>query len=129
MPRTEPAIFDELAQLCTAPGYAHAIAHIRLRDGLVGYWGEMTPEDMAGWFSRERLIRTETTTLIGLMVKAPIDFRRPDRDTLEKYVVRSDALLAEMHQAITRAGFKPEDWKQKNTHAARALAVSSVDLI
>jgi hypothetical protein len=36
---------------------------------------------------------------------------------------------AEMHEAITRAEFKPEDWKQKNAHASRALAVSSVGLI
>jgi hypothetical protein len=53
------------------------------------------------------------------MVKAPIDFRLPDRDTLENA----------SYEAIPRAEFKPEDWKQNNTHAARALAVSSVDLI
>jgi hypothetical protein len=47
----------------------------------------------------------------------------------KRYVARRPRRPAEMHEAITRAEFKPENWKQKNTRAARALAVSSRCLI
>ena len=55
MSRSEQKIFDELAVLCTSPGYVHALAHLSLRDGVVGYWEEMTPEDLGGWFKPDRL--------------------------------------------------------------------------
>ena len=68
---------------------------------------------MGGWFGSDRLIRTEISTLVGLMVKAPvIDFTLPGREVLKSYVDRSDALLAELHEAMSAAGFKPAEWKQ-----------------
>jgi hypothetical protein len=44
--RTEQEIFDELAQPCSSPGYAHAIAYFCSRDNLIRYSGEMKTEDM-----------------------------------------------------------------------------------
>lgn len=112
MPRSEQEIFKELSVLCASPGYVQALAHLCLRDNVVGYWDEMTPEDLSGWFRSDRLIRTEISTLVGLMVKAPIDFTLPSREILKSYVERSDAMLAELHETMSAAGFKPADWKQ-----------------
>ena len=72
--RSEPTIFDDLAALCISKGFIHALATICLRDNIVGFAEELTTEDMAKRFSRSRLIRTEVTTLIGLMMRAPIDY-------------------------------------------------------
>src|SRR5712664_2708090 len=112
MPRSGQEIFYELTSLCGSTGYVHALAHLCLRDNVVGYWDQMTPEDMGEWFRPDRLIRTEISTLVGLMVKAPIDFTLPNREALKSYVERSDALLAELHEAMSAAGFKPAEWKQ-----------------
>jgi hypothetical protein len=75
--RTEQEIFDELAALCASQGYAHAIAFLCFRDNIVGYKDELRGEDYAKLFSLERLIRTEISTLIGLMARAPIDYALP----------------------------------------------------
>jgi SEC-C motif len=112
MARSEQEIFDELSALCVSPGYVHALAHLCLRDNVVGYWDQMTPEDLAGWFKSDRLIRTEISTLVGLVVKAPINFALPSGEVVKSYVERSDALLMELHEAMSAAGFKPAEWKQ-----------------
>ena len=77
MIRAEKEIFDELAGLCASPGYAHAVAYLCFRDNMIRYSGEMKAEDMQHLFSKSRLIRTETSTLIGLMLKNPIDYTLP----------------------------------------------------
>ena len=84
--RTEQAIFDELASLCAAPGYVHAIAYLCHRDNMIRYAGEMKAEDMQHLFSKSRLIRTETSTLIGLMLKHDVDYGLPAPSIFERYV-------------------------------------------
>ncbi|WP_269498068.1 SEC-C metal-binding domain-containing protein [Castellaniella sp. S9] len=118
--RAEQEIFDELARLCTSPGYAHAIAYLCFRDNMIRYSGEMKAEDMQHLFSKSRLIRTEILTLIGLMLKSPIDYTLPPPGILEKYIEATETLLEEIHHAmsasfrqtidptrITKAGFNP----------------------
>jgi hypothetical protein len=118
--RAEQEIFDELARLCASPGYAHAIAYLCCRDNMIRYSGEMKAEDMQHLFSKSRLIRTETSTLIGLMLKSPIDYTLPQPPVLEKYIEATEALLEEIHHAmaaslwldidptkIAEAGFNP----------------------
>lgn len=98
--RSEQDIFDELAGLCTSPGYVHAIAYFCYRDDLVRFVGEMTAKDMMPMFSPDRLIRTEICTLIGLMIKEEIDYTFPGLDVLQQYMDRTEQLLQEMHEAI-----------------------------
>lgn len=99
--RAEQTIFDELATLCAAPGYVHAIAYLCHRDNMIWYSGEMKAEDMQHLFSRSRLIRTETSTLIGLMLKRDIDYGLPAPPVFEKYVETTEALLEEIHHAMS----------------------------
>ena len=98
--RSEQTIFDEMAALCASPGYVHAVAYLCSRD-MIHYSGEMKAKDMQHLFSNSRLIRTETSTLIGLMLKSPIDYTLPTPQVLEKYVESTEALLAEIHHAMT----------------------------
>ena len=101
--RTEQAIFDELASLCAAPGYVHAIAYLCHRDNMIRYSGEMKAADMQHLFSKSRLIRTETSTLIGLMLKHDIDYCLPAPLVLDEYVKATEALLEEIHHAMSGA--------------------------
>lgn len=81
----------------------HAIAYLCFRDNMIQYSGEMKAEDMQHLFSKNRLIRTETSTLIGLMLKRDIDFSPPTPQNLEQYVKTTEGLLEEIHQAMSSA--------------------------
>lgn len=107
--RAEQEIFDELAGLCASPGYAHAIAYLCSRDNMILYSGEMKAEDMQHLFSKSRLIRTETSTLIGLMLKSPIDYTLPPPLVLEKYIEATEALLEELHRAMSASFWQDID--------------------
>lgn len=98
--RTEAEVFDDLARLASSPGYAHVIAAICFRDNILPIKEEIDSADMAKMFSDERLLRTEVSTLIGLMVKSPIDLQLPGPHTLQEMLDRTDRLVRELHQAM-----------------------------
>lgn len=107
--RAEQTIFEELGRLCASPGYVHAIAYLCFRDNMILYSDEMKSEDMQGLFSRNRLIRTETSTLIGLMLKHDIDYRLPTTPDLEKYLQSTEMLLEEIHESMSEPYWKSLD--------------------
>lgn len=109
--RAEQEIFDDLAALCTAPGYAHVVAYLSYRDNILRYSGEMLPKDMEHLFSPEHLIRTEIATLIGLLVKKSLDLTLPPPETLEAYLTKTETLLAELHEVLGAALFAGFDIK------------------
>jgi len=100
-PREESQILEDLAALAASPGYAHTVAHICHRDNVIHIQGKLKPSDMDRLFSRERLIRTELTTVIGLMAKKPLDLSLQQPDVLEGYVKRTDTLMHELHEAMS----------------------------
>ena len=100
-PREESQIFEDLATLAQSPGYVHAVAHICHRDNVIHIKGRLKSSDMDRLFSSERLIRTELTTLIGLMVKKPLDLSQQSNDVIESYVKATDALLQELHNSMS----------------------------
>jgi len=106
MLRSEQEIFDELAVLCVSPGYIHAFAALCFRDTIVAFSNELTSRDLLKLFSASTLIRTELTTLMGLMIRQPIDFTLPSQDVIADYAGRSDRLMLELHQAIASPGQK-----------------------
>src|SRR5260370_38422601 len=107
--RSEQTIFDELATLCSSPGYVHAIAYLCFRDNMMRYSGEMQPENMQHLFSKSVLIRTEISTLIGLLLRNDIDYSLPAPDVLDQYINKTEALLEEMHQTFSAAFFADLD--------------------
>jgi hypothetical protein len=98
--RTEKQVFDELAALCTSPGYIHVIAHFCFRDHVVGYKEKLKGEDYAKLFSHDRLIRTEISTLIGLMVRSARDHSLPKLAEFERLATKTAALLRELHDVL-----------------------------
>lgn len=99
--RSESEIFAELADLCLSPGYLHAIAYFCFRDNMISFSGDMTADDMQNMFSRDRLIRTEISTLIGLSLKGERDLALPTPDEMEQYLNRSEELLEELHRVMS----------------------------
>ena len=119
-PRPESEIFTELEALCASPGYIHAIAYFCHRDNMIRYSGEMKPEDMRHLFSRDRLIRTEITTLIGLMVKHEIVYELQSSDVTQGYIDRTEKLLEDLHWSMSSAlfmGFDPKKLKEEKLNA------------
>jgi hypothetical protein len=108
-PREENVIFTELAALCTSPGFAHAIAFFCYRDNLVRFGKALTPDDLAHMHSGSQLIRTEISTLIGLLVRKPIDYAMPEIGVLQGYLDKTEALLLELHHALSSVWFKDFD--------------------
>lgn len=104
-PRLESQILEDLVALATSTGYVHAIANICHRDNVIYILDVLKPSDMDRLFSSERLIRTELTTLIGLMAKKPLDLTQPSIDVLEEYIKRTDALMKELHNAMSYSTF------------------------
>jgi hypothetical protein len=101
--RSEEEILAELQATCTQPGFVHALAYICFRDNMIQYSETLTPDDMRFLSEPSRLLRTEINTLIGLMVKAQIDWTLPPPMRLQHYVDACDRLLLELHHALSAA--------------------------
>ena len=99
--RPESEIFADLCSLCVKPGYIHTLAYLCFRDNVVSHAGEMKESDMRRMFEPSRLIRTEITTLFGLMVKAEIDWSLPSPFVQQEYLNTSESLLEELHRALS----------------------------
>jgi hypothetical protein len=101
--RSEAEIFDDLQKLCGQPGFIHAIAYFCWRDNLIRFSGkQITEDDLPHQHSHEKLVRTEISTLLGLMAKQNIDLTVPIPSTFQNYVDRSEVLLHEMHMSLQK---------------------------
>lgn len=98
--REESIIFSELAELCSSPGYVHVIAFLCFRDNTIKYADTVETEDVLQQFSMERLVRTEVSTLIGLVCKNPIIDDLPSPQQIQEYIEKTDSLLKEIHQSM-----------------------------
>ena len=99
--RSEQDVFADLAALCRRPGYVHAIAQFCFRDNVILYAGDMKEADLTKLFSPSRLIRTEINTLLGLMIKAEIDWSLPAPKSVQEYLDASEQLLEELHHCLS----------------------------
>lgn len=104
--RSESEVFAELVALTAQPGYVYAIALICHRDNLVAYQGEYTADDLSDLYDPKRLIRTEINTLLGLMMRQPLDLSLPEPSQIQSYVARSDELMAELHDTMSGSIFE-----------------------
>lgn len=100
-PRSESDIFYELEKLCTRQGYAHVIAYFCFRDNTTSIGEELTSEAIIDRLLPERLIRTEISTLVGLLVKNKIDFTLPAPDDIQEMINQTQTLLGELHLSLS----------------------------
>ena len=111
-PRPEAEVFVDLKALCTSPGYIHAIAYFSARDNLIRYSGpQLVVKDLEHQHSHDKLIRTEISTLIGLMVQCPIDLSLPEPKILDGYIEHTETLLQDLHSAMESHWFEGCDFR------------------
>jgi len=79
---------------------------------MVGYADELTAKDLSHFSSMKRLIRTEISTLIGLMIQGDISYALPTPEVLQAYLERTETLLEELHKALSEAFFSEFDPKK-----------------
>ena len=101
--RSEQTIFTDLVSLCSSKGYIHALALMCFKDNIVAFDDEIKTEDMAKIYTSSRLIRTEMSTLIGLMMRAPISLNLPPPEHVSYYISQSRSLLEELHKVMVDA--------------------------
>lgn len=98
--RREADIFADLSRLCTSSGYAHVIAYFCFKSNAVKYRDSITPRDFESIYSHDRLVRTEISTLIGLMIKEEIDYALPSPENLQHLIEETERLLQEVHNSM-----------------------------
>lgn len=101
-PRAEQDIFNDLADLCAEPGFVHALAWMSLRDNYVTFDREMDSQALADSYAPGRIVRTELSTLIGLLIRQPIDLSEPTPVEIQALFDRTNALLTELHERLGR---------------------------
>lgn len=79
---------------------------------MVSYTKEMTAEDMMGPSSESRLIRTEISTLVGLLIKKDLDLTMPPAAVIQEYIDKTEALLEELHHTMSATMFSNLDAKK-----------------
>ncbi|MBD8622764.1 SEC-C metal-binding domain-containing protein [Pseudomonas sp. CFBP 13727] len=112
--RTETEVFDELRQLCKEPGYIHAIAYFCFRDFTVTIGEQLTTDDLLHLFGTNRLIKTELTTLLGMMVQGPNICNFPGPDQMQIMIDQTESLLSELHSSLMT---NLRDGRTKNTES------------
>ena len=115
--RQESEVFSELAELCSSPGYVHAIAYLCFRDNTIKHGDTMTVKDVLQQFTPKRLLRTEISTLIGHTFKIRVNTELPSLDVLQNYIDNTETLLEELHHSImepTAEIFNPENLGDPN---------------
>ena len=98
--RSEADAFFDLAALCRSEGYVHALAYLCFRDNIVRYVGEISPKDMLPMLSADRLIRTEISTLFGLMIQGDMSWKLPSPEIVQQQLDRTESLLNELHETF-----------------------------
>ncbi|MDU8359500.1 SEC-C metal-binding domain-containing protein [Pseudomonas syringae group sp. J309-1] len=117
-PRAEQDIFKDLAQLSTTPGFVHALSWMSLRDNYVIFDGAIDGETLATSYAPGRTVRTEFSTLLGLMVRQPIDLSEPSPSEIQALLDRTKTLLEELHARLARP------MQDSLIEAARAVQVA-----
>lgn len=99
--RPEADILEDLERLCASQGYAHTLAFICWRENFIGYKDELKPDNLDKMKSYSRLIRSEISLLIGLMIKSPLNLEQPSISIFQQQIEDTERLLAELHNAMT----------------------------
>ena len=100
--RSEQEVFNDLEALCGNKGYIHVLAYLSDRDNYIWYSNDLTSRTMAASYDKFRTVGTEFFTLLGMMMKGPIDTSKPSPPKMQSMIDETHALLSEMHACLGR---------------------------
>jgi hypothetical protein len=103
---TESEVFQQLRMLCGSNGYVHVIAYFCHRDNFFKIDEKKSISDQLEqqsnkFYSGKQLIRTEISTLMGLMLKSKIDLTIPQPQDFQDIILKTEKLLLDLHHAIS----------------------------
>lgn len=116
--RPEQEVFDDLTSLCRQPGYVHVLAVLCFQANFISYDRDegVKKKDMLKIFSSDCIIKTESNTLLGLMIKSEVTWISPGLNAIQKYANETIRLLKELHCCMkedARQGFTTERMKNR----------------
>ncbi|HBD2559351.1 TPA: zinc chelation protein SecC, partial [Escherichia coli] len=100
MQKTEVEVFSELESLCTSHGFIHCLALLSCINNITIYEDKLNFKDVQHLYEKERLIRTEISTVAGLLLKSEININYPGEEALLKLYEDVNASLNTLHSAM-----------------------------
>lgn len=123
----EMSKFQELETLCSERGFLHAYSFLSRRDCTLGFLGGLKSDDLMHLFGPERLIKTELSTLHGLILKAGYNTAEIDRGKIIELVERAEKLLSEIHDELKRSYYSR--FTEKNMQLSMSEFFSEPNMI
>ncbi|MBU9814376.1 preprotein translocase subunit SecA, partial [Rahnella sp. C60] len=100
MKRSEAEVFSELESLCTSYGFIHVLAILTCINNVTLYEEDLNPGNIQHLYTKERLIRTEISTIAGLLLKSDIHTTYPGEFELLKFLDNVNDCLNRLHNAM-----------------------------
>lgn len=112
--RSEQEVFNDLEQLCTSSGFIYVLPYLEiLHDCILSDSKEVKPSDMhCAKDMDKKIIETEMSALVGLMIKKQIDYSEPKEERLFGMFFQAHSLLDELHKILESQALKFSDIKK-----------------
>lgn len=112
--RSEQEVFNDLEQLCTSSGFIYVLPYLEiLHDCILSDSKEIKPSDMhCAKDMDKKIIETEMSALVGLMIKKQIDYSEPKEERLFEMFFQAHSLLDELHKILESQALKFSDIKK-----------------
>lgn len=109
--RSEQEVFNDLEQLCTSSGFIYVLPCFEiLLDCIFSDSKEVKPSDMhCAKDMDKKIIETEMSALVGLMIKKQIDYSEPKEEKLFEMFFQAHSLLDELHKILEFQAVKSID--------------------
>ena len=109
--RSEQEVFNDLEQLCTSSGFIYVLPYLGiLHDCIYSDSKEIKPSDMhCAKDKNKKIIETEMSALVGLMIKKQIDYSKPKEEKLFEMFYHAHALLDELHKILENQALNSSD--------------------
>lgn len=98
--KSESEIFSKLESLCSSDGFIHVLALLSCMNNTTFYEEELSSTDMQHLYEKERLIRTEISTIAGLLLKSEVNMAYPGEAVLSQLTEDVNSSLAVLHRAM-----------------------------
>ncbi|WP_228398767.1 hypothetical protein [Limnobaculum xujianqingii] len=102
----EQSKFVELEELCKREGFLHAYSYLCHKYCTIGFQGGLKSEDLSHLTSSDRLIKTELSTLHGLILKSGYDIKEISSEELANLADSAELILKDIHEEIKKSGMK-----------------------
>lgn len=123
----EKVKFQELETLCSEPGFLHVYSYLCRKEHVTEFQGHLTRKSVDYMYSTDKLIRTETSTVHGLMLKNGYDGTLIAPSRIHSLYEKTKRLLSELHDSLKESGYK--QFSRKNLELSMQAFFSNSEMI